>query len=51
MNKNIINEINNNKEILYSLINSKVPYEEIVRQSQKLDKFITLYMKKNNTIK
>lgn len=31
MNKNIINEINKNKEILYSLINSKVSYEEIVR--------------------
>lgn len=50
MNKNIIYEINKQKRILYNLINSKVPYEEIVRQSQILDKIINLYLK-NNTKK
>ena len=40
----------NHKEFYEKLIESDAPYEKILKQSQKLDKYIIIYMKDLNKI-
>lgn len=46
MENNILKEINTQREILNKLILLNSPYKVILNQSQKLDKYINLYVKK-----
>ena len=51
MNSNIPYLILKNSAKLEKLIKSNVPYEKILNQSQKLDKYIIIYMKDFNKIR